>query len=45
MAVWNETPEGQAVLAAFQQLQYAYQVAIPNHIQSLANLAQRPITG
>jgi hypothetical protein len=45
MAAWDSTPEGDNVNQAFQQLLYTYQVRLPNHLQSLANLANRPITG
>jgi hypothetical protein len=45
MAAWNETPEGANVAAAWAQFQYTYVTRLPNHIQSLTNLANRPITG
>jgi hypothetical protein len=45
MTAWNETTEGAALNAAWAQLQYAYQTALPAHNTSLINLSNRPIQG
>jgi hypothetical protein len=42
---WNDTKEGAALGDAFHQVQYTYSVRLPGHLQSLTNLASRPITG
>jgi hypothetical protein len=45
MSTWNETTEGAALEAAWQQLLYTYNTRLPTHVAALANLANRPITG
>lgn len=42
---WDTTPEGEALNQSYFSLQHAYQATLPNQNQSLANLADRPITG
>jgi hypothetical protein len=42
---WNDTQQGVDLNNAFGQLLYCYQHALPSHLQSIKNLAQRPITG
>lgn len=42
---WNDTTEGANLQAAYDQLTYTYLTRLPAHLQSLKNLAARPITG
>lgn len=42
---WNDTKEGADLNDAWQRLQKLYNVWLPQHKQSLQNLANRPISG
>ena len=42
---WNDTSEGQHVNTIFDYLRDAYQNVLPSHLQTLTQLASRPIRG
>jgi hypothetical protein len=45
MSSWNQTQEGANLNQAFANMQSTYNQVMPQHIQSLQNLTNRPITG
>lgn len=42
---WSDTSEGANLVTAYQQLQATWNTNMPNHKQSLWNLAKREIKG
>lgn len=45
MTTWDNTPEGANLSTAYSNLQTLFNTRLPNHKQSLDNLAVRPIKG
>jgi len=45
MAKWDDTQEGQDIRNAWESVKRMFNVWLPQHRQSLQNLAQRPFKG
>ena len=43
--IWNETPEGDDVVRAWDYLIDTYTNTVPRHVDSLRALARRPLAG